>query len=693
MKRIFILFLIVISANNIFGQNPKLLFEDEFTDNKNNWIIKNKEDAELKIQNGVYYIHNKHSKNDYQTWNDFIFDWNSDFSIEIKLKEIDNSSDEGFGFFFSSTGTSDQYTFEIRSTGYYYLSEESGKGWQKTTSTKTVNNYNILKVSKKGEYLYYYINGRNITKTKYNNSKGEDFGFIIEPSTIIEIDYFKIYGIKPPINLVTNPILNKIENLGKNVNSEFQELTPIISSDGNTLYFVRNDDPSNIGKDKSKNDIWVSNISGNNFSKAKNIGRPINNSGHNILVGVTADNNSVLLSGTYTAFGESITDGISISSKLKDGSWSIPRELQIDNFSHSSDHISYTVSVDLQIIIMSIKNKNSYGHNDLYVSFRKPNGTYTEPKNLGNTINTNKEEGTPFLAADGKTLYFFSKGHPGYGSADIFVSRRLDETWTNWSIPLNLGSNINSEMWDAYFSIDAKGEYAYFVSSNNAIGEEDIFRVKLQEELQPDPVVLIYGKVYDSKTKKTLRSQIIYENISTNKQVGIASSNAATGEYQIVLPYGKTYGFFAKKSGYMALSDNIELTDIQEYTEIKRDLYLTPIELNEQITLNNVFFEKGKATLTSSSYSELDRIVSLMKKNPEIKIEIQGHTNNIGERQKLIDLSKQRAESVKNYITSKGIPQNRISTLGNGPDKPIATNETPEGRNKNQRVEFKIIEK
>ena len=256
-----------------------------------------------------------------------------------------------------------------------------------------------------------------------------------------------------------------------------------------------------------------------------------------------------------------------------------------------------------------------------------------------------------------------------------------------------MGSNINTSGWDAYFALDAKGDYAYLVSSHNSIGNEDIYRVKIQEELQPDPVVLISGRVFDSKTKKPLSAKILYDDLSINKEVGIANSNGQTGEYKIVLPYGKKYGFFAKKTGYMALSDNIDLTNVQQYQEITRDLYLIPIEVDEKIVLNNLFFQAGKSILLPSSYPELDRLKQVLDDNPDIKIEVVGHTNNIGDIQKLVQLSEQRAEAVKKYLVSKGVSPDRISTKGYGPNKPIASNNTKAGRTKNQRVEFKIIKK
>lgn len=698
MRKLSFIILFFLSIN-IYAQDIPIFIDENFDNNNQDWVVEDDSEANSEINNGYYFIYNKSSDYAYRFWNSFEVDDNMDFIIEVKIRQVYGEESYGYGIMFSSLGVDNNYNFEISSNGYYRASnQEDGyyddNDWVKTPHVKPKGEYNLLKVKKNNDYLYYYINNKLINATKYDGGFGNDFGFILRTKMKAQVDYFKIYADQPKINIVDNPISNPKENLGTDVNTSYSELIPVIAPDGKTIYFVRDDYPGNVGDDQDHNDIWYTKLNGEEWAKAKNMGRPLNNDGHNFVISVTPDNNSLILNGTYTAFGEDGGNGISISNQLKDGSWSIPKKIEIENFYNDDDYQNFTFSPDLQTIIMSIeRSDDTEGESDLYVSFKKSNGQYTEPKNLGPDVNTFDEEGTPFLAADGKTLYFYSEGHRGYGSADIFISKRLDNTWTNWSEPLNLGPNINTAKWDAYFTLDAKGEYAYFVSSNNSIGEEDIFRVKLQEELQPDPVVLIYGKVFDNNTKKPLSSEILYDDLKTNEEVGVANSNPGTGEYKIILPYGKSYGFFAKKKGYMALSDNIDLTDIQEYTEIERDLYLVPIAVNEQIVLNNVFFQKGKADLYSSSYSELDRLVDLMKENPEIKIEILGHTNNIGDRQQLMDLSEQRAESVKKYIVEQGITESRITTKGHGPNKPIATNDTPEGRKKNQRVEFKITEK
>jgi outer membrane protein OmpA-like peptidoglycan-associated protein len=699
MKKILIFFFALFNLSLGFSQKIPLLLNEEFNDNSRNWYLGDDDESSSDILNGYFYIYNKTPDYSYRFWNSFKFDTNKDFIVESKIRQVYGDKNYGYGIFIAADGLKSNYNFEITSTGYYRTSiQKNGKyddkKWIKSNTIKPFGQYNILRIVKKGDFLYYYINGTLVDAQKFEGPFGNNYGFVLRTKMKAQIDYLKIYAYRPKINLVANPISSPKENLGTAINTKYTELMPIITADGKTLYFVRDNYPGNIGKDKDNNDIWYSTLKNGKWTKAVNIGKPLNNSGHNFVIYATPDNNTLIVNGSYTAFGEDNGNGISITHRNNDGSWSIPKDIKIDNFYNDDKYQNFAFTPDLNVMVSALmRSDDTYGKSDLYVSFRKPDGSYTEPENMGPVINTPDEEGTPFIASDGKTLYFYSKGHPGYGDADIFVSKRLDDSWKKWSKPKNLGPNINTPNWDAYFTVDAKGEYAYLVSSYNSIGKEDIFRVKLTNEQKPDPVVLIYGKVIDKKTNKPLSAKILYDDLQTNQEVGIANSNGGTGDYKIVLPYGKIYGFFAKKKGYIALSDNIDLSQIKQYTELKRNLYLVPIELDENLSLNNIFFPRGKAQLLPSSYPELDRLVEILKENPEISIEVQGYTNNIGNRDLLIQLSKKRADAVKKYLVSKGISADRITTKGFGPDKPVADNSSVEGRRKNQRVEFKITKK
>ncbi|TAG10418.1 MAG: OmpA family protein [Sphingobacteriia bacterium] len=320
-----------------------------------------------------------------------------------------------------------------------------------------------------------------------------------------------------------------------------------------------------------------------------------------------------------------------------------------------------------------------------------PKFEWSEPKPIKVFALKGIDEGTPYLASDMKTLYYSSDRIGSIGGNDIWMSVRQDDSWQNWSEPVNLGSEINTPSWDAYYTLDAKAEFAYMVSNQDGFGKGDIVKVQLKEVLRPKPVVLIKGKVYNDLTKKVMGASIIYENLVTNENIGMANANPQTGEYQIALPCGFNYGFLAAAPGFFSLSNSLDLIKQNEYTEIIRDLYLSPIEIGKAISLNNIFFDFGKASLRPESAGEIERLADLLIRNPSIEIALSGHTDNIGNEKANLSLSTERVNAVKKALVDKGLNESRINAQGFGSTKPVATNTTDDGRQRNRRVEFTVV--
>ncbi|HET9053055.1 MAG TPA: OmpA family protein, partial [Cyclobacteriaceae bacterium] len=271
------------------------------------------------------------------------------------------------------------------------------------------------------------------------------------------------------------------------------------------------------------------------------------------------------------------------------------------------------------------------------------------------------------------------------------VTQRLDDTWEKWTEPQNLGPDLNTPQWDAYYTFTADGSYVYFVSGGRN-GSSDLYRKKLPEGARPDPVVIIKGRVLDAKTSKPLAASISYQNLLTNKNLGIANANSIDGQYSIVLQSGNNYEFFADAPDYYPISENIDLSKLHEFKEITRDLYLAPIEKGLAIRLNNLFFDFNKSDLKNESIAELERLAGLLKKNPAMKIEIAGHTDNVGTDAYNNPLSMKRAQAVLAYLTGHGIEAARLSAKGYGKTKPLQAGDSEEIRKLNRRVEFMITE-
>ncbi|MEN8123241.1 MAG: hypothetical protein ABFS35_23085, partial [Bacteroidota bacterium] len=497
-------------------------FMDDFNDNSRNWSITNNQDIRSQIFNSSYKITHLRKTLSYNFWRQFAINVDDDFFIETKLKQVSGVDNWGYGIVWGARGWDNSYKFTISSNGMFKVGGYKNSKyfeWQKWKVSKKImplGQNNVLAIKRIEDKLYFYINNTLVYTHKFEQFFGTYMGFILEKNMSVAVDFLRIKYQKLRIDLVNNINPNfKKKNLGTGVNSKYSEIAPIISPDGNTLYVGREHDPRNIGKEKNY-DVWYAtrNRDGS-WGTMKQMGKSVNNSGDNLVIAVSPDGNTLWLEGLYTKSGSHLSDqGISISQRTANG-WSVPKKVHIEQFYNKNQYESYCPTIDRKILIMSIERDDTYGQKDLYVSFRLPDGNYSQPFNMGPDINTFLNEGTPFIAPDNKTLYFYSYGHPGYGSADIFVSKRLDNSWRKWSKPKNLGPTINSNDWDTYYSISAKGDFAYIVSTKGSLGNEDIQEIKLSEEARPDPVVLIYGKVYNKKTKKPIGVDIVYENLKT----------------------------------------------------------------------------------------------------------------------------------------------------------------------------------
>ena len=531
------------------------------------------------------------------------------------------------------------------------------------------------------------------------------------------------------------------ENLGSAVNSEYSELNPVISPDGRTLYFGRKNHPSNrYGVKGSETisgsqDIWFSEKVGDTWSSARRLSEVLNRDQYNTILSISPDGQTILLKGAYVN-GTYETRGFSISNKTT-GGWSVPVKIDIPGYeqlSKGKNEYGY-LTMDGKAILLAFARKKNSEDDDLYVSFYE-DGRWSRPMDLGEGINTKYSETTPFLSADGKTLYFSSDRPGGQGSQDIYLTRRLDDTWQNWRKPQNLGSPINTEEYDAYYSIAAKGDYAYFMSGKASLGKKDIFRLSIESppgggpvkesggkdsggkmgnapsdaamgdsrfgnsstrsvtSQESDPVVLLSGTVLNQQTGKVPEdATITYEDLSNGKVLGQAKPDPSSGKYKLVLPYGKNYGITAKAKGLIPASTNLDLSTMKgRYLELDdRDLSMVPLVKGNTATINNLFFDLGKAALKPESEPELKRILQVMKENKALVIEISGHTDNTGSDEINNKRSLERANAVKDYLLNGLIESTRIRTKGYGKSKPKADNATEEGRQINRRVEIEIL--
>lgn len=482
------------------------------------------------------------------------------------------------------------------------------------------------------------------------------------------------------------------ELLGEQINSKYTEAKPLVSYDGGTLYFSRFNHPDNYDGKQDPQDIYFSSLVGGEWTEAVNIGTPLNDQYANGVCAISPDGNSLLVINGYEEDGE-ISPGVSLAKRSSSG-WQRPKKIQIDGFKNKSEYQDFFLSADESVILMAIENEESIGEQDLYVSFKIDENHYSRPVNLGAEINTEKAEFAPFLSKDNRTLYFSTEGHGGFGMSDIYVATRKSVSWDDWTTPRNIGPNINTSSWEGYFSITDAGDYAYFVSSEGSRKDaENIYRIPLLKDLeQPDSQlqIAVNGRVFDAKNKAPINAEIML--LAGEGRVNSSViSDALSGEYSIPVSNDGLYSVSVKAKGYISYEEEIEV-NVFDHKNINLDIYLTPIQVGQVFALNKLYFYQGKAQLLQDSYPSLQKLVDVLTENPGMVIELAGHTDRLGNSELNRQLSFDRVENIKEHLVEAGINKQRIETVGYGGMHPVAPSDTEENRQKNRRVEIKILQ-
>jgi len=470
-------------------------------------------------------------------------------------------------------------------------------------------------------------------------------------------------------------------NLGDSVNSKVSEYYPTITIDGNTLVFTRRVNNFN-------EDFYQALRSGGQggWGQSRSLPGNINTNQNEGAQNISQDGAWLIFTGCNFPEGLGSCD-LYISYLTADG-WSAPENLGA-TINTDAWESAPSLSPDKRDLYFASNRPGGYGGNDIYVCHRQLNGRWSAPENMGPEINTPGNEGTPFIHADNQSLYFTSDGHPGYGGDDLFLSRKGPKG--TWSKPENLGYPINTIENEGSLVVSADGKTAYYASDRaDSRGGLDLYTFELRSDIRPAQTLWVRGKVFDKLTHKGLPSSVELTDLSTKEQVSILQTDE-TGNYLITLPKGKDYAFNVNRKGYLFFSDNFPLSQQSGDSAYHIDIPLQPIEADASIVLKNIFFEVNKYELKPQSQIELDKVVQLLKDNPTVKIEINGHTDNSGKTADNIVLSGNRARSVTAYLTSKGIDAGRLSFKGRGETQPVADNATPEGRALNRRTELKVI--
>ena len=520
----------------------------------------------------------------------------------------------------------------------------------------------------------------------------------------IYANYIKIYPedkkkIIKIIDILGAKKLNiSIKNLGENINTSYHEYFPVISVDGNSLFFTARYRKGGIGGE----DVWASTKVNGEWSAARNIEKPINTNLHEGFMNLSPDGTMAFIYGNYP---DSYGNGDIYYSQLEQDGWgevkNIGGPVNSENFEAdaclSGDGKTIFFVSDRNGVLGDFRPKSKYRHphfnTDIFISTKTDTG-WTDPVNLGETINTTQCERGPIFHPDGRTLFFCSSGHPGLGDLDLFVSHRIGDSWTEWTEPINLGKEINTVHKDWGYSIPVSGDEVYFSSvRDSGFGRSDLYVIKLPKKLTK-PVAIVKGRVTDKKGNPIDKVKIFWEDLNNFQILGVTSTRP-NGDYTVLLPVGKWYSYTASKDSFLFTSKDIDLRE-KELSNITLNLELPkpPKDSYTQVgALINVFFNLNQSTLRPESRSELNRFVNEINDHPEwLKIEVSGHTCDLGSVQYNKKLSLDRARSVIDYLINHGIDQIRLNAMGYGFEKPLIKEFTTEARKQNRRVEYKVIE-
>lgn len=522
--------------------------------------------------------------------------------------------------------------------------------------------------------------------------------------------------------LVEKPIRVFIDNAGESINSSFADYSPLITADGSMMIFTSRRAETTGGERSEQDhqyyeDIYVSYYENGGWVKSVNIGRPLNTKDNDATVGLSPDGQKL-----FTYLGKT-NGGDILEAELNGEEWTSPSDKSLKKYINTEFHeASASFSFDGKTMYFtSDKEEDNFGKHDIYISYYDDEKErWGQAKNIGSVINTEYEEKGVFMHPDGRTMYFSSTGHNTMGGFDIFETSLSDDG--TWSVPVNLGYPINTPGDDRFFVVEASGKKAYYASDKSGgLGEHDIYIITFLGPEKPmiasiednliasiaDPVkeaviqesieiktmrlTILKGTIKDALTNEPVAAEIEVVDNEKHEVISVIKSNSSTGAYLISLPSGKNYGIAVKSEGYLFHSENFNIPSATNYQEITKDILLNKMAVGSKIVLENIFFDHAKSTLRSESFPELDRLVELLNKFPSVRIEISGHTDNTGSLATNKRLSKARAEAVVNYLIKKGIGASRLEFEGYAYLQPISENNTKEGRQKNRRVEFKVL--
>ncbi len=541
----------------------------------------------------------------------------------------------------------------------------------------------------------YYLGAAQLKTGKYEEAKENFLKFIALPGNSENLKNASYAGLETclfALKAIANPVPFEPRNLGQAINTDLPEYSPALTTDEQTIIFTRKIplmDGRSMTTLRYHEDFFISHYREGNWTPASNMGSPINTNGNEGAQSLSADGRHLFFTACNRDDGFGSCD--LYFSQRTGNEWSRPLNMGPVVNAPAWDS-QPGVSPDGRTLYFSSARRGSIGKMDIWYTTRDEQGKWTQPRNIGPVINTEGREMSPFIHPDNQTLYFASDGHPGMGGLDIFYSRR-DENG-NWSKPVNLGYPINTYGEEFSLIVGAGGTNAFFASNQlGGFGDTDLYHFELYEEARPNPVTYMRGVVFDKESRRRLQASFELTDLESGQVIIHSTSDPRSGEFLVAIPTGRPLSLNVSHPGFLFFSEHFSYEELRTGADpYLRDIPLQPIRAGEAVVLRNIFFDTDKFELKPASEFELKKLVELLLRNPHMKIEISGHTDNVGTHAYNQELSKNRARSVMNFLLNAGIETARLTYEGFADTRPIDTNETDSGRANNRRTEFKIIE-
>lgn len=467
------------------------------------------------------------------------------------------------------------------------------------------------------------------------------------------------------------------------------EFNPKTTADGKYLYFVRH------CADKKRERIMVCSNNGNDWDAPKELTFATTDKKHYYVAGLPFDASTMYVGEIVDHKTIHPLEGLYSLSKSTDSEWGNLSKVTIPLAYNEAEYENFFISHDQQAMFIVMNQNGGYGDMDIYVSlYNKYKKDWDAPINLGPEINTEFADDFPFLAFDGETLYFSSMGRVGYGGMDIYMSKRLDNTWTKWSTPVNLGPLVNSRTDEFGFTISSNGTTALFssVTTDNDAHNVDLYQVKLPPSLQQKGICTIEGKIISERTAKPISATIKIKESGKKewKETYVTTDN---GQYTFLLQHGKAYTVQIEADNHYRIEEQLSFSGLENKSVIVKNYKMQPyMDAGQVAVLSNIQFKYSSTLFTDESAPALEKLYNMMKEQKNMVVEFAGHTDDIGTDSFNLKLSRWRAAAVVDYLKAKGIREWRMKFVGYGESRPIAPNDSEEGRALNRRVEMVVIE-